>query len=281
MQVHITVVVPPGADERALLASELAAQGARPIAEPFSVWFNDWDDSPGSDDGNLNNSFGALVQNYNPGSASTKTEPVSALGLLGNTHTTIDLVSTSAFDFAPPGASPAIQPTTRCPSLVRGCQGPQVYDRHNDVAWLQIGGCCTLAVTWSGAHSVWGREADMALNTKFSWSTGAAEGTPPNGGYDVETVMLHEPLHVVGLSHSNQLGSAVEPNHFEVRRSLHPDDVAGQTNLYPEAGVNLTPSVPLDDPTVMITGPVVTDVTSGSSVNFTATATDDDDDNTQ
>ena len=97
-------------------------------------------------------------------------------------------VASSKFAF-----SDSIPETNRCPSLVKECKGPQTFDGNNDVAWLAIRGCCTLAVTWYGTSV---DEADMAINTNFSWSTNGGNG------YDLESVILHEHGHVIGLGHS-------------------------------------------------------------------------------
>ena len=87
-------------------------------------------------------------QYYNAGSASTKDEPASlgggGAGALTTGQVTWTNVDGSAFVFNDAGT------TTRCPSLVKECQGAQFFDGFNDVAWLNIGGCCTLGVTWFG-----------------------------------------------------------------------------------------------------------------------------------
>ena len=87
-----------------------------------------------------------------------------------------------------------------------------------------MGGCCTLGVTW---YSTSVDEADMALNMNFPWSTDGVNH------YDVETVMLHENGHVLGLGHSNVSGAVMEPYYGEVRRALHADDIDGVRFLYP------------------------------------------------
>ncbi|MCH8132506.1 MAG: di-trans,poly-cis-decaprenylcistransferase, partial [Myxococcales bacterium] len=109
--------------------------------------------------------------------------------------------------------------TDRCPSLVRECDGPQVRDANNDVAWMEIRGCCTLGVTWfttSGAP-----EADMGMNTKFSWAVDGSQ-------FDVETVLLHENGHVAGLGHSTVAGAVMEATYAGARRQLHQDDIDGE-----------------------------------------------------
>ena len=69
----------------------------------------------------------------------------------------------------------------------------------------------------------------MALNTRFQLTT-----TSGGAGYDVETVMLHENGHVVGLDHSTAAGSIMQATYGGVQPSLSPDDERGITYLYPE-----------------------------------------------
>ena len=133
--VHVWVVVPPGLDENKVALEALRGQGARPFqSSEFRTTGLVWDqffDGPGND---------FVTQNYNPAGDPTGGEAETALT---NTHTTWTNVVTSTFAFYYGG------PTNRCPSLVKECHGPQTYDGNNDVAWLDIKGCCTLGVTWS------------------------------------------------------------------------------------------------------------------------------------
>jgi hypothetical protein len=107
---------------------------------------------------------------------------------------------------------------------VRECDGDQVFDGLNDVAWLELKGCCTLGVTWYGTST---DEADMALNTKFNWATDGVNH------YDAETVYLHENGHVGGLKHSDVIEAVMYKSYQGVRRVLHQDDINGISSLYP------------------------------------------------
>ena len=201
-----------------MAAEALRGQGARPFdSDEFSTTGLVWNQFSDAD---TTNDF--VTQNYNPGSDNTRPEPTGIDGAtaLTSSQSTWTNVATSAFAFS------ALGITTRCPSLVRECEGKQVFDNNNDVAWLELRGCCTLGVTWFGTST---DEADMALNVKFNWDT--------NGGdFDVETVFLHEGGHVVGLGHSDVEGAIMEPNYGGVQHTLHQDDKDGITSLYPAVG---------------------------------------------
>jgi hypothetical protein len=215
--VHATVAVPPGLDGLAVAEDAIRAQGARPFhSAEFATTGLVWDQFVTTGDGD-----DFLEQHYNPTG-----EPVAAEGLLRNSELTWDNVGTSVFDFQPMGT------TSRCPSLVKECQGPQTFDEYNDVGWLSIGGCCTLAVTW---FSTTIDEADMALNTRFSWTNGGGSG------YDIETVMLHENGHVLGLDHTLVPGSIMEATYGGLQHALGEDDERGVTYLYPDRDPSLVP----------------------------------------
>jgi hypothetical protein len=96
------------------------------------------------------------------------------------------------------------------------------------------------------------READIAVNTSFDWSTSPGGG---GGQYDVGFALLHEIGHLYGLGHSG-LGDteltaeghrrvlAKQAVMFPIAfppggvsdRTLDPDDEAGLADLYPATG---------------------------------------------
>jgi len=245
--VHVWVVVPPGADKNQAAIEALRNQGARPFTpEEFSTVSLFWDQFS---DGVPGNDF--VTQNYNPNNDPTVNNGLTALK---NTYTTWNSVPTSGFIF-----QMGDENTTRCPSLVQECPGPQTFDGNNDVAWLQLAGSNTLGVAWFGTSI---DEVDIALNTQFTWNTNGND-------FDVETVYLHENGHALGLGHSNVVGAIMEPAYDGVQRLLHPDDVTGITFLYPV--VNSAPSVTISSPAAPVT------INVGDSQTFTGTASDAED----
>lgn len=205
--VEVYVVVHPGANRHEIARAALAAQGAVQVEE-FTTTGLVWPSFP-------------VVQNYNPAG-----EPVvTAQAALLATHATWTSVATSRASMVSGGV------TTRCPSLVQECPGAQTIDGFDDVGWLPISGCCTLGVTWYSTSLL---EADMALNTNFSW---ADDGVTD---FDIETVYLHENGHVLGVGHSSTVGAVMEPIYAGVRDALHTDDIAAVTALYPEVSGTTT-----------------------------------------
>jgi len=220
LAVHMWVLVQHGADKDDVVRQALAKHGAQHfVSEKFSTNGVYWDQFG---DGPLGNDF--VTQKYNP-----QNDPSGGVGLsaLLNTHTKWNSVATSSFAFDYGGQ------TTRCPSLVDECPGGQFFDGNNDVAWVDLAGSNILGVTWYGLST---DEADMALNTDFTWAT---DGT---NHYDIETVMLHENGHVLGLGHSSYSQAVMYSSYHGVLRVLHSDDIAGVSSLYPGSEpVNLPP----------------------------------------
>jgi len=215
--VHVTVVVPPGANANQVALDALRNQGARPFqGDEFSTSGLVWDQ------------FITVTEEDDPTVPTVKQyynetgDPTSGDGERALLHAqwTWGDVGSSKFAFEDGGI------TDRCPSLVKECKGPQTFDTFNDVGWLRIGGCCTLAVTWFSTSV---DEADMALNTNFSWS-------PGSGGFDAETVMLHENGHVAGLGHSIYTTAVMFATYQGKHRWLGADDIDGIYFLYPADG---------------------------------------------
>lgn len=212
--VEVVVVVPPGQDEQAVADNALQEQGARRAdalgLQPtsFTTLGYKWPALP-------------VTQNYNP--LNDPTLGGGATALTNSQHTWTDVTTSSfAFDFP-------LVTTTRCPSLVAECPGPQTFDLLNDVAWLALGQNI-LGVTWTGFSGTTMVEADMALSTSFLWNTGCAN---VSGKFDAQTVFTHENGHVAGLGHSDAAGAIMNPFYSSAQCVLGSDDIAGISFLYP------------------------------------------------
>jgi hypothetical protein len=243
--VEVFVLVHPGQNGREVAAAALAAQGADPVQdEAFTLNGLVWSQLP-------------VIQNYNPSAESVPTGQAA----LEATHGTWSNVTTSAAEIEFGDI------TGRCPSLVQECPGRQRFDGNNDVGWSRLSGCCTLGVTWFGTMT---EEADMALNTNFSW---ADDGV---SDFDVETVFLHENGHVLGLGHSPVPGSVMEATYAGVRDTLHADDESAITFLYPLVSTTTTmiPPTTTTSTTVTTTTSTTTTTLGGCLAKNEACGTD-------
>ena len=247
--VHILLEVPPGSDRNQAAVAALASQGARAFtADEYSLTGLVWDQFLDSDPGN-----DSVIQRYNPQNDPTGGNGITALL---NTHNSWNNVATSSFTFEYGGT------TGKCPSLVQECKGRQTFDGNNDVAWLALRDANTLGVTWSGTSG--NAEADMALNTNFSWATDGV------GHIDVETVFLHENGHVAGIGHSEISSAIMEPVYAGINRALHQDDMNAITALYP-----CTSTPIINSPTVSISSPFDnSSFDSATVISFTGSASD-------
>lgn len=133
---------------------------------------------------------------------------------------------------------------------------PEVVDGRTTIGFLDrpdlehvLGATSFVIDTVTGAIV----EADVYLNARFLWSASDA-GTP--GRIDLESVVLHELGHLLGLSHSaigetervgdgvrrvTATGAVMFPIAMSAgtiaERVLHADDVAGISDLYPAGNV--------------------------------------------
>jgi hypothetical protein len=209
-RVEVLVVVPAGASARAAGDRALAGQGAKraqakpepPQSQGFTFTGLKWDVLP-------------VRQSYNPAGQATS----GAATALSNTYGDWSSVKGSTYRISSGGT------TSRCPSLVRECPGAQRNDRFNDVGWAQLSNG-TLGVTWSTSGV---DEADMAINTRYAWSTGCVARP---GAYDLESVYLHENGHVAGLGHSTDVNAVMYPSYQTARCVLAQDDKNGIAALY-------------------------------------------------
>ena len=199
--VEVFVAVPDGTSAKAAKDRAIRAQGATPVANEFTFTGLKWDALP-------------VRQNYNPAG-----QPVNGASALSATYSPWSSVSGSTFRIQSGGT------TTRCPSLVRECPGAQRNDRFNDVGWAQLSNG-TLGVTWSTSGT---DEADMAINTRYVWTTGCRA---QSGAFDLQSVYLHENGHVAGLGHSTDVNAVMYPSYQTARCSLAQDDRNGIAALY-------------------------------------------------
>ena len=206
-RVEIVLAVKEGQNAGAAAERALTAQNARPApAPPQSATFTlnglFWDALP-------------VVQNYNPAG-----EAVAGAGsIVTATQATWSSVAGSRYRIGSGGT------TSRCPSLVKECRGPQAFDGFNDVGWTRLSGS-VLGVTWFSTAI---DEADMAINQRFAWSTGC---TQVAGAFDLQTVVLHENGHVAGLGHSGDPNAVMFASYQTARCALSQDDVNGLATLY-------------------------------------------------
>ena len=89
-----------------------------------------------------------------------------------------------------------------------------------------------LAVTWSGEiytgrsrKGTW--HSEIFFNEAFNWTTDEL-----GGGFDIETVALHEIGHAIGLGHENGVPSVMATYYNGVQRDLFADDIAGVEAIY-------------------------------------------------
>ncbi len=106
---------------------------------------------------------------------------------------------------------------------------------------MEIESSATLGVAWYGLST---DEVDIALDIGHPWFTDGQVY------YDVETVLLHENGHGLGLGHSSVSGSIMQAFYGGVQRTLGTDDINGISALYP-APEDTTPV----DPAISITSP--------------------------
>jgi Matrixin len=206
-RVEIVLAVKEGQNASAAAERALTAQNARPAPAPpqsSAFTFNGlvWEALP-------------VVQNYNPAG-----EAVAGAGsIVTATQATWSSVPGSSYRISSGGT------TSRCPSLVKECRGPQAFDGFNDVGWTRLSGS-VLGVTWFSTAI---DEADMAINQRFAWSTGC---TQVPGSFDLQTVVLHENGHVAGLGHSSDPNAVMFASYQTPRCALSQDDVNGLATLY-------------------------------------------------
>jgi hypothetical protein len=240
---HIHLEVPDGADPDMAANEALEALHARPVGPGdlldlgFAVTGARWPRffNHGKRDDRV-------VQYYNPAGAPI---PDSFEPILQSAQTTWSTVTSSRFKYEPGGL------TTR---------PPQTGDGFNDVGWQAIPlanaiGITAVTIDWVSGEIL---DADVSLSPLFDWTTDGVvpppppppppscftlpKGTPPppeciirppKPAYDVETVLLHEDGHALGLDHIGDPTAVMYAFYNGVQRALADGDIAGVTYLYP------------------------------------------------
>ncbi|HTD50744.1 MAG TPA: choice-of-anchor tandem repeat NxxGxxAF-containing protein, partial [Acidimicrobiia bacterium] len=166
-----------------------------------------------------------VIQSYNPAGDPTG----GGLDALRRVQATWSGVPGSTFRFSFGGL------TTRCPSLLPECGGQP--DGYNDVGWAHLAfvGAHVLAVDEAQFDLRTGEalETDVLLNTDISPRTWFTDGVNVP---DVESVMLHEDGHALGLGHSPDPSAVMNADictSAPCRRTLSPIDIDAVLALYP------------------------------------------------
>jgi hypothetical protein len=104
------------------------------------------------------------------------------------------------------------------------------------------GAICTgscLAATLTGYYTTQTgddriNDADIYTNTAYSY-TSSRETDGCSGEYDIDSIMVHEVGHVIGIGHSTVAGATMYPSVSACNtgnRSLAADDIAARDDLY-------------------------------------------------
>lgn len=129
------------------------------------------------------------------------------------------------------------------------CSGSGL-DGANTLGWApQSGAVLAVTCTWYGQSSNPGNaiEFDMQIDPGWDWTTGSSINI------DLQSVILHELGHALGLGHSADSSAVMFASYCQGcnKRALAPDDIAGITSLY-GAG---SPNPPAATPTPANTPP--------------------------
>jgi len=115
------------------------------------------------------------------------------------------------------------------------------YDGVNEVMWNNTIPVGIVARCWWWHYGSTTVESDIEFNDDYLWS---ASPTCPTGRFDVESVALHELGHTVGLAdlYSGDTSRVMYGiiDYGQIKRTLHPDDIAGIQALYG----TLIPAIP-------------------------------------
>lgn len=87
--------------------------------------------------------------------------------------------------------------------------------------------------SFGGSSSAWMFAGNIHLDADENWQIGMAEGTASTSGIDLESILLHELGHSLGLGHVGGFtGPIMRPYYTEAFSVLQDDDIAGIRQLY-------------------------------------------------
>lgn len=153
-----------------------------------------------------------IVTKYNPANSSP------SLG--ANDQAVISAAVSSGWNGISSNLSIAYGGLSSVPTSSSLCEG-QPFNGENTINWkTQPGNIIGIACWWTGAD-----ECDIELKPDFNWVD-----------FDLKTILWHELGHCIGLGHSLDSGSLMQPAYHKAYAAPGPDDVAGVCALYGGCG---------------------------------------------
>lgn len=87
--------------------------------------------------------------------------------------------------------------------------------------------------SFGGSSTAWMFAGNIHLDADENWQIGMAEGTSSSLGIDLESIILHELGHSLGLGHQGGFtGPIMRPYYTEAYSVLQEDDITGIRQLY-------------------------------------------------